>query len=1260
MLAFVSTWAHAATGSAATGAGGVVQAGSIAATVAAALSGAGASALATFVRLRRRGRGEAEVLNKHIRQLEESLAAVQKELHETKSAADEERRRFVAEAETSATDMKALKTELDRVIHELQRAEGDAARRKAWQNALGAVVVVADCSGRLLELNERAAAEFGCSETTHLGKRSVADFIHPDDHKLFAELEASSVTASLGASLQQRKSMSRSISPPVFKSTKAGDKTVSRDVSDSSSRGSATAASSAARASAVSFCLQSSASSSSSSTSQQTPCLSLGNQLKCRMVSGGLSPAPTTSRRRSSSNTSSHSSKGENASLSHVIWRDVLVTATPWRGANGASGGVIYVGQDIAVLNDERQQIERMAEDRERLLQNVNALVIGVDVNGRVTEWNRRTEIVSGFTRAEAMGKNLVQAFVTRDSAESVQTMLSQGLQGQEIMNYEFSIFTKHGEHREILWSATARRNHEGQVIGTFGVGQDISELRSESKMLQNYVRICGAAVWSLRGHAATGAVAECKTKEIEHLISQQAQMDVCDPRMVLWRASFVAILKAMCQNFWMRRKETQGLAVSGVSSTSTSSTAATSTTTAGASPNIMPRTPQKASVFGYEFCFEAPNGQVKWYKVEGHLIEASPYRDGQFEVSGSMQEVTEMWIDKVMGDRRSSMWSRMCHMVFDATLLVDTQEYRVLNAWGEEKVFGYKLQSNHPVLQLIKAEDAVSLKEAFNEVTFKGSERGRTLHLLRLGQAGRSEISSQCFLMAADPENPNECMIGIRMDRAGGSDNSMLWDVAKPNPVLTLEDLAVLKSGLKRHRRPRNIRSSHHRQHARSSEGHGHLHTSARSLSSIPEDLHGESEDAADSGGGFDTESICSSSKSSTSSKSSASCGSNRSLCNSSTHSPPRSLSEEFSAVMSRSQPSKLGSLGNFSSQFDRWNSNSRVPTGGNHGRSPTAKASGGAEGQLASLRCSKPAITRGPPVLKLKWGKQSWDLNLDNFGSVIALRAHVEGITGVPSGRQTLILAGKRLPLGDEALGSDEPTWVELKNSVRPGQTMMLIGNRDPNLKLAPPGAPAGSPIAGGSPSSSPEAKAASAAGCILQAKDAADKEEPIIEDQEEESAAEGTATAEADDEGGKAGEQEEEEAASPSAEGGELVVIEALSSGEAFGRTDVCNTAFTSPITNGLVEGGAESSSPEETSPEDGVVASNQQPGDEEEKPAAVDAAAAQVAYEAKVADADCPEGIGPKAQEETDDAEAPDDGAAQASSQSNGEAAADSSA
>merc|ERR1719261_953769 len=214
---------------------------------------------------------------------------------------------------------------------------------------------------------------------------------------------------------------------------------------------------------------------------------------------------------------------------------------------------------------------------------------------------------------------------------------------------------------------------------------------------------------------------------------------------------------------------------------------------------------------FGYEFCFEATNGSVKWYKVQGHLIEESLI-EGKFEVTGFMQEVTSMWIDKVMGDRWQKWWSRMCHMVFDATLLVDTQEYRVLNAWGEEKVFGCKLQSHHPVLQLIKPEDTVSLKAAFNEVTFKGFERGRTLHLLRPGIESE-EISAQCFLLSADQENPNECMMGIRMQASEkGDGEEMLWDVAKPNQVLTLEDLARLKSGLKRHRRPHrtaNVRPS-------------------------------------------------------------------------------------------------------------------------------------------------------------------------------------------------------------------------------------------------------------------------------------------------------------------------------------------------------------------------------------------------------------------------------------------------------------------
>ena len=60
------------------------------------------------------------------------------------------------------------------------------------------------------------------------------------------------------------------------------------------------------------------------------------------------------------------------------------------------------------------------------------------------------------------------------------------------------------------------------------------------------------------------------------------------------------------------------------------------------------------------------------------------------------------------------------------------------------------------------------SALEAFNEVTFKGFERGRTLHLLRPGN--QRDTPAQCFLLSADQENPNECMMGIRMQ-------VWLWD---------------------------------------------------------------------------------------------------------------------------------------------------------------------------------------------------------------------------------------------------------------------------------------------------------------------------------------------------------------------------------------------------------------------------------------------------------------------------------------------------
>merc|ERR1712113_695975 len=71
----------------------------------------------------------------------------------------------------------------------------------------------------------------------------------------------------------------------------------------------------------------------------------------------------------------------------------------------------------------------------------------------------------------------------------------------------------------------------------------------------------------------------------------------------------------------------------------------------------------------------------------------------------------------------------------------------------------------------------------------------------------------------------------------------------------------------------------------------------------------------------------------------------------------------------------------------------------------------------------------------------------NLDDFISIGALREHIQELTGVISFRQTLILAGRRLPLDDEQAAScGGPSWKELLATIRPGQGLMMVGNPGP----------------------------------------------------------------------------------------------------------------------------------------------------------------------------------------------------------------------
>lgn len=130
---------------------------------------------------------------------------------------------------------------------------------------------------------------------------------------------------------------------------------------------------------------------------------------------------------------------------------------------------------------DDRRRAESAAQsaanDLRRLIETANAPIFGKDVHGYVNEWNRSAERLTGFSKEDVLGRELVD-FVSPGFKLAVKEVLDRALGGVETENFEFPLETKDGRRVTVLLNAGTRRGPSGEITGMVGVGQDITQLR--------------------------------------------------------------------------------------------------------------------------------------------------------------------------------------------------------------------------------------------------------------------------------------------------------------------------------------------------------------------------------------------------------------------------------------------------------------------------------------------------------------------------------------------------------------------------------------------------------------------------------------------------------------------------------------------------------------------------------------------------------------------------------------------------------------
>lgn len=168
---------------------------------------------------------------------------------------------------------------------------------------------------------------------------------------------------------------------------------------------------------------------------------------------------------------------------------------TPLPASAEASLELAAVARAFRELMHSRQSFEqalRLSEERTRLiLTNAPDAFIGMGVDGGITEWNRQAELTLGWTREEALGRNLAELIIPPAMREGhnrgMQAFTRSGT-GPVIGNrLEVTALHRDGHEIPVQLSVAAMREGEAYVANAFL--HDISFRREVARRLESSER---------------------------------------------------------------------------------------------------------------------------------------------------------------------------------------------------------------------------------------------------------------------------------------------------------------------------------------------------------------------------------------------------------------------------------------------------------------------------------------------------------------------------------------------------------------------------------------------------------------------------------------------------------------------------------------------------------------------------------------------------------------------------------------------------
>lgn len=136
----------------------------------------------------------------------------------------------------------------------------------------------------------------------------------------------------------------------------------------------------------------------------------------------------------------------------------------------------ILIFRDMTKYLIALEDIEKEKKFSQMILDKGGAMVVVLDIDGRIVKFNPVCEEVTGYKEEEVLGKKIWEFLLIEEEKGPVYSVFEKLVSNSAPNQFENYWITKSGELKRIAWTNTVERNEKGQIVYVIGTGFDITE----------------------------------------------------------------------------------------------------------------------------------------------------------------------------------------------------------------------------------------------------------------------------------------------------------------------------------------------------------------------------------------------------------------------------------------------------------------------------------------------------------------------------------------------------------------------------------------------------------------------------------------------------------------------------------------------------------------------------------------------------------------------------------------------------------------